>query len=71
MKLIQEKIILASGIFLLILPFTGFPRSWKSVLSACVGVLIIYVGALLYKKSAIRVSSEKSETKTKAFTESV
>lgn len=70
MKYIQEKIVVACGVLLIILPLTGFPRSWKSVISVLVGVVIIYLGALLYKK-ALNAQSERIETKTKVFTEIV
>ena len=68
MKFIQEKIVVACGVLLVILPLTGFPRSWKSVISVFVGVVVIYVGALLYRK-ALNAKSERVENKTKAFTE--
>ena len=71
MKLIQEKITIVCGVLLLVLPFTGFPRDWKSDMSVCIGIVIIYTGALLYKKASANDLSENTERTTKTFTETI
>jgi xanthine/uracil permease len=71
MKFIQEKAIIACGVVLLLLPLTGFPRSWKTAISVLVGITVVYIGALLYKKATTLSPENKTEIKTKTFTESM
>lgn len=71
MKLTQEKIIIGLGIWLLVLPFTGFPSSWKTLLTVATGVVVIYLGALLFKKARTRARSASVETKTGTFIETL
>ena len=70
MKFIQEKIIIACGVLLLVLPFTGFPRSWKTFISVLVGVVVVYFGALMYRKAVNSVAG-MSEKKSETFTETI
>jgi CDP-diglyceride synthetase len=68
MKLLQEKIVIGAGVFLIILPFTGFPSSWKTIFTVFIGVVLAYIGALIFK----RTTKQKSpETKTETFTQVV
>jgi uncharacterized membrane protein len=67
MKFAQEKVLLGCGVWLIILPFLGFPQVWKDILITVTGVVVTYVGALLYKKFRTRASM--METKTETFTE--
>ena len=69
MKLIQEKIIIGAGVWLIILPFTGFPRSWKTALTIISGVVLVYVGALIWKRA--RMKDIQPEVKTETFTQVV
>lgn len=73
MKLIQEKIVIGCGVLLLVLPFSGFPRSWKTVISFLIGVLIIYFGSLIFRKNSQKIdgANESVEIRRKAFTEIV
>lgn len=69
MKDAQEKIVIGLGIWLMVLPFTGFPRSWKTVLTIATGVVVIYLGALLWRSA--RLKKQSGETRTGTFTETV
>ncbi len=69
MRLIQEKTIVGLGVVLAVLPFTGFPRSWKTAVSAAIGIVLVYVGALLLKAARTRIRMEQPEMKTETFTE--
>ena len=73
MKSTQEKILIGLGVWLFVLPFLGFPESWKLWLTAITGVVIIYVGALLLKhaRERQRALATDTETKTGTFTETV
>jgi len=68
MKTIQEKIVIGAGLWLILLPFTGFPSSWKMILAAVMGLVLVYVGALLFKK-AREQHAGNGEKKTETFTE--
>jgi hypothetical protein len=67
MKLTQEKIIVIAGVLLMLIPFTGFPRDWKSIITAAIGLIIVYVGALLWRKN--KILEKRPETRTGTFTE--
>ncbi len=69
MKLLQEKVVIGCGVWLIILPFTGFPRSWKTVLTILTGVVIAYVGALIFKKARKDSRHQGGERRTETFTE--
>ncbi len=69
MKLTQEKIIIGCGVWLIVLPFLGFPLGWKMVLTTVTGVVLAYVGALFYKRSRAKKAGMITETRTETFTE--
>ena len=50
MKALEEKILIGLGIWLVILPFTGVPRSWKNALISITGLIVVYLAALLWRK---------------------
>ena len=68
MNIKKEKLVLGLGVWLIVLPFLGFPETWKMVLTVVTGVIITYVGALLLKRSRMP-NSLATETKTETFTE--
>ncbi len=69
MKSIQEKIIIGCGVWLIVLPFLGFPVGWKMVLTTITGVVLTYVGSLAYKRSLVKKNSMGTEIRTETFTE--
>jgi hypothetical protein len=72
MKLTQEKIIIGLGVWLAVLPFTGFPRSWKMVITVISGLAVVYVGALIWRKAKLLQQNLITvETKTGTFTETI
>ena len=72
MKFAKEKTIIGLGVLLVLLPLTGFPRDWKTVLGVIIGIMVIYMG-LLFFRVARNNSPEKKidEIKTKTFTEKI
>ena len=50
MRALEEKILTGCGIWLAVLPFTGFPQTWKDGLTILTGVIIIYLAAILWRK---------------------
>ena len=61
MSMRKAYALLVLGIGMAILPFLGFPYSWKDVLTAVAGILVIFVSFTLYKESKNReVKNEKN-----------
>jgi hypothetical protein len=70
MKITQEKTVIGLGVWLFVLPFTGFPSGWKTMLTVATALVLMYLGALLLKGRKEREYSIGTETKTGTFTES-
>ncbi len=68
-KLTQEKSIIAVGVLVVLLPFTGFPPSWKRYITIALGIILIYLGSLVWRKN--KNSVQKMEVKTETYTESL
>ncbi len=47
----RERILLILGIWIAVLPYLGFPHSWKSVLFTLSGLAVGYVSYLMYRNS--------------------
>ncbi|MFA6177537.1 MAG: hypothetical protein WC694_01425 [Candidatus Paceibacterota bacterium] len=47
----KARIFLILGIWITILPYLGFPYSWKDILTTLSGLGIIFGSYLLYKES--------------------
>lgn len=71
MKTTAEKIIIGLGVWLIVLPFTGFPRSWKTALMIITGLAIAYLGTRLWRTSRVRTVRSGEEVRTQTFTETV
>ncbi len=71
MKSSAEKIIIGCGVWLIILPFTGFPRSWKNAILIITGVVILYLGTRLWRTAAVRKMRRTQEVRTETFTETI
>lgn len=70
MKFIKEKTIIGLGIILVLLPLTGFPRDWKTVISVIIGFCVTYIGMLFFRNARNGEAIKKNtEIKTQTFTE--
>lgn len=57
----KAYILLILGVWVAILPYLGFPYSWKAVLATISGLAVIYVSFALYKEYEAReVKKEKT-----------
>lgn len=56
----KVKIIFVLGVWVAILPYLGFPYSFKNLLFSVTGLGLVYIGYLFYKDS----EKEKIEEKT-------
>ena len=57
----RARILLLLGLWIAILPYLGFPSSWKSVLFSITGLGLIYFGYVLYREF------KASENQVKTF----
>jgi hypothetical protein len=58
----KARIFLFLSIWITILPYLGFPYSWKDILTTLSGLGLIFISYMLYKESKI-----KGERKEKTF----
>ncbi|MEI8130063.1 MAG: hypothetical protein WCG55_00995 [bacterium] len=65
----KEKVLLILGVWLIILPFLGFPDLWKTILISATGVVVVYLSALIWKQVRMRALNNVAEIKTETFTE--
>lgn len=56
----KARIFLILGIWVAVLPYLGFPRSWKDILMTLSGLGLIYVSFMLYKE--FKAKQNKEET---------
>jgi len=53
----------------MILPFLGFPQSWRTVFFVITGCALVYLAYLFYKSTRSRV--EKSEDRMHVFVDNI
>ncbi len=57
------------GLIITLIPFLGFPSSFKTILLVLVGIVLLYVGYKEYR--LVENAKHLSEEKTKTYTESM
>jgi len=62
----KARIFLMLGIWVAILPYLGFPYSWKNILFTISGLILIYLSYIVYSESKI---TEKKERTSDNFSE--
>ena len=55
----KARIFLILGIWIVVLPYLGFPYSWKDILTTLSGLGLIYVSFMLYKESKIMENKQE------------
>ena len=60
----KEKTLFIIGIWVAVLPFLGFPSSWRKVMFVITGLAVMYVAYLFYLEVKIRLSKDASQSKT-------
>lgn len=45
----KARIVSALGILVVLLPYLGFPNSWRKILFVCIGVTLIYLGYHIHR----------------------
>lgn len=66
----KESIVLVLGVVVFLTPYLGIPGDWKSYLSTGVGIVLVFVGYLLRRKSYLRsIDNGSGERVTDTFVE--
>jgi hypothetical protein len=65
----KEKTLFIIGLWVIVLPFLGFPSSWKKVLFVLTGIALIYLGYLFYMEVKARLA--KNDNQTKSFVDNI
>ena len=47
----KAKTLLILGIWVIVLPYLGFPQSYKNILFSLSGLALVYFGYILYKEN--------------------
>ncbi len=56
----KARTLLGFGIWVAVLPYLGFPHTWKNVLFTLTGLALAYLGYLSYKKFKLKEDSKKT-----------
>ena len=70
--MIKARILLFLGIWVAVLPYLGFPSSWKDILFTISGLGLVYLSYMLYQEYKIEEKEEKTFdnfSENKSFTE--
>lgn len=59
----KEKTLFLFGIWVMILPFLGFPNSWRKTLFFITGLALIYLAYQFYLETKIRLSKTVKQDK--------
>ena len=60
----KEKTLFIIGIWIIILPFLGFPETWRKVLFLLTGIATIYLAYLFYLEIRVRLHKDINRSKT-------
>jgi len=52
----KARIFLFLGIWITILPYLGFPYSWKDILTTLSGIGLVYASFVLYKEESKKIA---------------
>jgi len=60
----KEKTLFIIGLWVMVLPFLGFPNLWREILFLMTGLAIIYMGYLFYLETRARLAKGSEQSKT-------
>jgi hypothetical protein len=60
----KEKTLFIIGIWIIILPYLGFPEAWRKVLFLLTGIATMYLAYLFYLEIKIRLHKDINQSKT-------
>lgn len=65
----KERTLFIIGLWIIVLPFTGFPSFWRTIFFVITGFLLVYLAYLFYMEAKARMP--KDETVSKAFVDNI
>jgi len=65
----KERTLFIVGIWVMILPYLGFPESWRKILFLITGIGLVYLGYLFYTQYKVRSAQE--DNKIKSFIDNI
>jgi len=60
----KEKTLLIIGLWIIILPFLGFPDIWRKIFFILTGISIMYLAYLFYLEFRVRQAKNINHSKT-------
>ncbi len=66
----KERTLFIIGIWVIVLPFLGFPEAWRHILFVMTGLALAYLSYLYYKEAKMR-QSKNSNTESKTFVDNI
>ena len=67
----KERTLFIIGLFTSILPFLGFPSSWRDFFFVLIGFSLIYLAYLYYIETKERLSKIIKDDSSKAFIDNI
>lgn len=60
----KEKTLLIIGLWIIVLPFLGFPDFWRKIFFILTGISVMYLAYLFYLESRVRMAKNIGHSKT-------
>jgi hypothetical protein len=60
----KEKTLFIIGIWIVIIPFLGFPDTWRKILLTITGFMLVYLAYLYHQQNKERLSKVENPSKT-------
>lgn len=60
----KERTLLILGVWVAILPYLGFPNSWREILFVCTGFSLVYLAYLFYVQAKKNIPDQTDRSKT-------
>ncbi|MES2930190.1 MAG: hypothetical protein V4665_00180 [Patescibacteria group bacterium] len=67
----KERTVFIVGLWVIILPFLGFPTSWRKALFVITGFALIYLSYRFYQHASAKRPSPLAENRSKSFIDNV
>lgn len=60
----KERTLFVIGLWVVVLPFSGFPSTWRTLFFVVTGLVIMYIAYLFYLEAKRRILGEGNHSKT-------
>ncbi len=60
----KERSLFVIGLLIIVLPYSGFPSSWRTFIFAVLGLCVVYIAYLFYIQAKINLSKDSNHSKT-------